>query len=157
MTHETIDETLDRVAGEMTAVAGNPMLSARMRERMHRRARPWLLPALVAGSVAGVVALSVVLSHPDGRSAGAEVHEVSGRALAPVAPFAAAVPQPDLSPTRFPVAPAATIVSVDETPLAVTALVIAPLAMPEVAEIEPLRVASLEIDDIEFEESKEPR
>jgi hypothetical protein len=156
VTHETVDDTLDRVAGEMTAVAGNPMLSARVRERMHRRVRPWLPPALVAASVAGVVALSVLLSHPDGRSAGVEVHELSGRALTPLAPFAVAVPQPDLS-THFPVAPAAAIVSVDETPLAVAALVIAPLAMPAVAEIEPLRVASLQIADIEFEESKEPR
>lgn len=157
MTHETIDETLDRVAGEMTAVAGDPTLPARVRERMHRHPRPWLVPALIAASVAGAAVLSVVVTRPDGQSAGAEVHEVSGRALAPVAPLAAAVPQPDLSPAHFPVAPAAAIVSVDETPLAVAALVIAPLAMPEVAEIEPLRVASLQIADIEFEESKEPR
>jgi hypothetical protein len=157
MTHETVDDTLDRVAGEMTAVADNPMLSTRVRERMHRRARPWLLPALVAGSVAGVVALSVVLSHLDGQSAGAEVHEVSGRTLAPVAPLAVSVPPADLSWTHSLAVPSAAIVSVDETPLAVAALVIAPLAMPEVAEIEPLRVASLQIADIEFEEPKEPK
>jgi hypothetical protein len=55
------------------------------------------------------------------------------------------------------VARASAIISVDETPLAVAALVVPPLMMPELTEIEPLHIASLQIAEIEHEDPKEPR
>jgi len=61
VTHETLDETIDRVAGEMSAVAGDPALTARVRERMDGRRRGWLMPTLAAASVAGVVVIAMAL------------------------------------------------------------------------------------------------
>jgi len=155
MNHETLDEIIDRVAGEWTAVAADLTLTARVRERMQLRRRPWLMPVLAAASMAGAIAVAVVLT--GGEDTRPEVGDLSSRALAPVATFPVTVPQPDLSPTHFPAQRASAIVSMGEPPLAVPALIVAPLAMPEVAEIEPLHVAGLQIAEIDVDDPKEPR
>lgn len=157
MTDETLDETLDRIAGEMTAVAADPSLASRVRQQMRQRYRPWLMPTLVTASMAGVLALSLIVTRPAWQGGEPEARALSGRALAPLTPLAVAVPRSDVS--RRPVAAArpSPIAWLDEAPLAVAALIVPPLAMPEAGEIAPLHVESLQIAEIEFEPSKEPR
>lgn len=84
--HETLDETIDRVAGEMSAVAGDPALTARVRERMDGRRRVWLLPTLAAASVVGVVVLAMAALWPRVEHIPAPPptsHELAANAAAP--------------------------------------------------------------------------
>jgi hypothetical protein len=169
MTDDTLDDTIDRVAGEMTAGAADPTLTARVRERIHQRRPAWVTPALAAASVVGAVGITIVL-WPQNELREAAASELVASAVAPIVALPGTVPteltRPQdleggtLVPPRPPppiVAPASPIVAVDETPLAVAALVVPPLVMPEMMEIEPLHIASLQIAEIEHEDPKEPR
>ena len=94
MTHETLDETIDRVAGEMTTVADDPALTAPVRERMDARRRVWLMPTLAAASVAGVVVIAVAL-WPRAEQIQAPPrasHELAGNVAAPTVEGGTPVP-----------------------------------------------------------------
>lgn len=158
--HETLDETIDRVAGEMSAVADDPGLTARVRERMNGRRRVWLMPTLAAASVAGIVVIAAAL-WPRAEPIPAPPRTSHELAANVAAPTVERVTSPALEGgTLVPSQPAmvdADVEPVEPAPLAIAELTIAPLAMPDVAEIAPLQVENLEIAGMEFEPLKESR
>jgi len=86
VTQETLDETIDRVAGEMTAVAADSRLAARVRERTHEQRRPSVKPALAAVCVLGVVVIAIVL-WPAGERPTSAAPELVANAVIPIAPL----------------------------------------------------------------------
>jgi hypothetical protein len=88
--HETLDETIDRVAGEMSVVSRDPGLTARVRAGMDAPRRPWLMPTLAVASVAMAVVLATGL-WPRVERAGppdSAHREIAANAVTPVAPLA---------------------------------------------------------------------
>lgn len=174
MTHETLDETIDRVAGEMTTVADDPALTARVRERMDARRRGWLMPTLAAASVAGVVVIAMALwprmeqiqpPPPASHELAANVAAPTVEGGAPVPPHAgrilpnveggASVPSHTTSPAAFEDAEAE---PTGPAPLAIAELTITPMAGPDAVVIAPLDVAPLHLPELDtIDESREPR
>jgi hypothetical protein len=177
--HETLDETIDRVAGEMSAVTGDPALTARVRERMGSRRHGWLILALAA-SVAGVVVIAMALWPRAERigTPGAGHREVAAGIVAPVAPPREPVWHNDPAPsvvgraatrlrgrasapsegggTSVPprVASAAAFEDAEAeitgpAPLAIAALAIPPLPGPDAVAIAPLDLAPLGVPELD--------
>ena len=83
MSDETLDDTIDRVAGEMTAGAADPALAARVRERINQRRWAWVTPVLAAASVVGAAGITMVL-WPQNRLPERTASELAANAVAPV-------------------------------------------------------------------------
>lgn len=187
MNRETLDETIDRVAGEMSAVTANPTLTAQVCARMDARRRPWLMPSLAAASVAAVVVSATVLWPRSDRSVppAPPGRELAADAVAPNAPLAEGGPsarvdamvdaesEPGMPPhpapddaaggaavrlnTSFVLELANAGAPTAPAPLAIPELTIRPLAVPDDPEIAPLQIESLRVAEIDFEASKEQR
>lgn len=189
MNRETLDETIDRVAGEMSAVAGNPALTAQVRERMDARRRTRLKPLLAAASVAAAVVIATVVwpridwIEPPAPAS----RELAANAVAPIVPLVeggrsvpanAAVRDAEIEastppnaalgdatggtsvPSNTPSAVAFASANADTigpAPLGIAELTITPMEVPDVPEIAPLQIESLEIVEIAVDQSKEPR
>ena len=182
--HETVDETIDRVAGEMTAVVADPTLTARVRERLHPGRPPWVMPALAVASLVGIVAVAVVSMTPsDDTVLPREGAELSAADIAPLVALARSVEgsgmASDLDETTVAVrgtdsgrvrqeseipdaAVPAMVADADPpgapAPLAIAELSVSPLTWPGTAEIAALEVAPLEVLELDLtEEPKEPK
>jgi hypothetical protein len=95
-----LDETIDRVAGDVTAVSADSALSDRIRARLADRRRPLFMPVLAAASVAGATVLATALWLQREPAAPAEPALVA-TAIAPMASLRRAVP----GSVTFPDAP----------------------------------------------------
>jgi hypothetical protein len=92
MTHETVDETIDRVAGEMSAVTDDPGLAVRVRQQLSAHRRPPFLPVFAAVSIAGALVIAIVVWPHSAPPAPAGT-ELVANAVTPIA----SLPQPPSS------------------------------------------------------------
>lgn len=62
--HESLDETIDRVAADLTMVSADPALAARIADRLEtRKTLGWQRLALAGVAVAAIAVLAVVVSN----------------------------------------------------------------------------------------------
>ncbi len=176
MTHETLDEMIDRIAGEMTAVSADPGFADRVRPRLSDRRRPLYAQVLAAATVVSAVVIASML-WPQNESPARADRELVGGSVAPIASLPATVfsastrlsPRPERGtfPAAGGVAPVAPhnaavaeaeVESAGPDPLAVAELAIPPAVRPDAVSIVPLDVARLEVPELDTTyESKEPR
>jgi hypothetical protein len=88
--HETLDDTIDRVAGDMTAVSADPAFADRVRRQLADRHRPRWMRVLVPAAVVSAMAVVSVLWLQHETPAPAN-RELAANALGPVAPLHTAV------------------------------------------------------------------
>lgn len=176
MTHETLDETIDRIAGEMTTVSADPAFADRVRPRLSDDRRPLFGPVLAAATVVSAVVIAIVL-WPQNESPSRADRELIAGSVAPTVSLPATVWNasttllPPLEGRTLPAAgggaPAAPhgsavaeaqVESAGPDPLAIVELAIPPPVSPDVVSIAPLDVAQLEVPELDTTyESKEPR
>jgi hypothetical protein len=184
MTHETIDETIDRVAREWTEVGADAAFAERVRARLAQPRRSWLVPAMAVGSAA-VVVLAIWLPRGDSPSR-PEATTLAARSLARWAALPSAAKQPARSAgantegqalrPRVAVAPEALVTVANmpaaEAPLdltepafsagppaiAIAELNVVPVVRPDVMAIAPIDVAPLDVPELPMiDESKEQK
>jgi hypothetical protein len=141
MSRELLDDTIDRVAHDLTVPASNAPISAGVRTRM-ADVRPWRLPAVVAVAVVISAGIAGLLWSRAPR----QIREAeTSRLLSAVRPTGAA-------PLAAVVEPVATLVRPREADaramVDVAPLMVAPLSLDAIDEVEPLRVDALQIADI---------
>jgi hypothetical protein len=159
--NERLDETIDRLAAELTAVPPDPGFSARVRPRLSpspQRRPMWLVASAAAAAVIALTVIARFAGMPSGDAAMDNVLSsrtigigptmfapavVRERAGAPttVVVRGPVVPNPELNDLEESIAPA-----VDD--LRVDPLIVEAMDVPAVAAIVPLDVPHLEIGDI---------
>lgn len=174
--HETLDETIDRIAGEMTAVSADPAFADRVRSRFSDRRRPLFVPVLAAATVVSAVAIAIMM-WPQNESPALADRELVAGSVAPIASLPATVfsastrllprlergtfPAVDGGTPAAPHSPAVAEAQAESggpDPLAIAELAIAPPGGPDAVSIAPLDVARLEVPVLDTTyESKEPR
>jgi hypothetical protein len=170
--NEHIDETIDRVAAELTAVPADPGFSARLRDqlahRQHHSARWALASATAAVLVAAVVVLRFYSAPPEDAASGIVIAS-RGIGAGPVelplgglvgsvrAGLVSAAPEAG----TLPMAPSDSegeALASEPGALTVSPLVVEPVNLPAVLDIAPLEVPHLEIVEIGAGHgAKEPR
>jgi hypothetical protein len=176
VTHETLDETIDRIAGEMTAVSADPAFADRVRPRLSDGHRPLFVPVLAPATIVSAVVIAIVL-WPQNESPARADRELVAGSVAPMASLPATVFSaltrlpPRLQGGTFlaadsgaPAAPHgpavadAQVESAGPDPLAIAELAIPPAVSPDAVSVAPLDVARLEVPELDTTyESKEPR
>lgn len=152
MRDELLDDTINRVASDMTAGGSNAMLSAVVRRRIVERRRWPSAVAPLALATAVAVMTTVVtqwLASPparDGRQS--ELPSIEARWLAPIVPLAAGVAPSPLTER---------VVSRPTPPLGIAPLSIAPLTIAILRDVEPVRMDDIRIAEMPTMELKEPR
>jgi hypothetical protein len=146
MNREYLDETIDRVAREMTMAGTVAFALDGWQSRQGSRQSGRSLVVLTAAA-AGVVMAGLLSMWQDMPPADVRAHTLASRALAPVSALPAAPRQAiDAAPTpRLRVS------------LAVAPLSIEPLSIGAMADVEPLNVKDMAIADIPSGDEKEHR
>ena len=160
MQQESLDELIDRVALEMTAMRGEPTTSARVLARLPERSAP-ALGMLAAASVAALLVLLVSAAvglwpqrEDDTRRLGRE-ELIRGDVLLPP-PRAhsiatrVAIVEPSAPPRPLHMAPRAVPLSVDVAPL-----IVEPLEFDSLPDVVPLAIGSLDVAALPDEFTKE--
>ena len=171
MTREQLDDTIDRVARELTmspvasrqspvagrqsarGSAGDVTLSTTVRHAMTKPAPAGFSTALLAAAAAVVVLAVAVSVLSTARRTAVESRDalrtLESRTLAPVAPLATAMRQPAMSSRAEATPPTL------HTTLEVTPLDVVPLSVAAIAEVAPLTVKDIAVSDIGGGEMKE--
>jgi hypothetical protein len=158
MQRETLDDTIDRVARDLTATPADHRFDARAaawRARDAASNRSWKPASVVAAALTAVL-LALATINRDAKPA-ASPAALASRALAITSGYASS-PTPSGPGVQGQAAPAArrAVVDTRRADAAVPALVIEPLVV-EAVELAPLRMEGLQISDIDPEVTKEPR
>lgn len=152
MSGELLDETIDRVAEQMTMPPANSMFSVDVRQALGAPARSAFTPALV-GAAAAIVAVAIGLplwqSDPrPGDSPEGTRRTLDSQAVAPIASL------PRAARRAMGKVPSAVV---PQTLLEVAPLNVEPLHVEAILEVEPLDVKDIVISDMVGGEMKEPR
>ena len=185
MTHETIDETIDRVAREWTQVGADTTFTARVRARLAQPRRSWLVPAMAVASVA-VAFLVIWLPRAADSPSRPEATTLAARSLAPWTalppaaeaptrsagvndgvqaprPRVAAAPETVVAVANAPAAEAPLeltepAISAGPAAIAIAELNVVPVVRPDVMAIAPIDVAPLDVPELPMiNESKEQK
>lgn len=174
MKNEHLDELIDRVAAELTAVSADPGFTGRLRARLHPRRARLSVSLLVVASAAAVLVAAVAMTLPGrlGESRQDNRPVASGAAppvvtSSPNALLAEPTPRPAtresdgnvrVRPRDIDVLEPPPLAMADSEATAIAPLAIEPLALPTVPELDPLDVPALEIAEIgASSDAKEPR
>jgi hypothetical protein len=168
VTNERIDETIDRVASELTAVPPDLSFSARLRERLpdpRRRTTPLLLASAIAALVIAIAmfaryAPSSPPQSPPARAGLAPARDETTIASGPVT----SVPDPRADTSGDETVGKRGTLAIDlpgMTPAEVDSPVLAALVVDELnvdaVDVAPLDITTIEISDIDIgQEPKEP-
>jgi hypothetical protein len=158
--HETLDDTIDRVAAAMTLVPPDGLVAAHVTARLGRRPALLMSPVMVATGAVAVVVLAIVLKPaftrqtPAARDVAQRVDKTVAVPMpAPILPAASNQPQPtepiaaSTAPTAA--APAAQAVERGRELPAIAALTgPADLAMADL-EVRPLTVAPVDVEALD--------
>jgi hypothetical protein len=141
MQSEWLDETIDRVARELTTPAHDRALSTNVRERITRPRRVALAPLLACGAVvAGLVTSLMIWTSIRSEPAAAAQAVLSSRPLAPVAPLRGVASRGVVSrPSTTPQPPATEVAPLE----------IHVLQLDAIEEAAPLRVDDIRIADMD--------
>jgi hypothetical protein len=185
MTHETIDETIDRVAREWTEVGADAAFAERVRARLAQPRRPWVVPAMAVASV-GVVLLVIWLPRAADSPTRPQAPTLAARSLASWAALPPAAeaparsvavntevqtPRPRVTAAPEAVAAVANVpaaeapldltvpaMSAGPAAIAIAELNVVPVLRPDVMAIAPIDVAALDVPELPMiHESKEQR
>ena len=153
MQREFLDETIDRVARDLTTVSADDAFGARVRQRLSApRHRPWrVLVAVGVASAAAVVTITAALWTSPERVPATAHHVVlplEARGIATIAPLAATVHRPTVRVEAMVAA---------AEHLSVEPIAIEPLPVEAPVQIDPLYVGDLQVPAIEIEDIKEQR
>jgi hypothetical protein len=183
--HETLDETIDRVACEMTEVGADAAFAVRVRAGLAQPRRSWLVPAMAVASVA-VVLLVIWLPRAADLPSRPGAITLAARSLAPWAALPPAAEAPtrsagvdnEVRAPRPPIAaaPGAAVAAANapaaEAPLdlivsaitagpaaiAIAELNVVPVVRPDVMAIAPIDVTPLDVPELPMiNESKEQK
>lgn len=184
MTHETLDETIDRVAREWTDVGADAALAERVRARLAEPRRSWLVPTMAVASVA-VVLLVIWLPRAADSPSRPGATTLAVRSLAPWAALPPAAEAPTRSagvndgmqaprpqgtpapeavvalanaPAEAPLDLTVPAISAGPAAIAIAALNVVPVVRPDVMAIAPIDVAPLDVPELPMiNESKEQK
>jgi hypothetical protein len=183
MRHETIDESIDRVAREWTEVGADAALAGRLRARLTQPRRAWLVPAMAVASVA-VLLLVIWLPRAADSPPRPQATALAARSLASWTALPPAAEAPtrsggvnDNGPAPRPRVAPETVVAVANAPaaeaplhltepaisagpaaIAIAELNVVPVVRPAVMAIAPIDVAPLDVPELPMtNESKEQR
>jgi hypothetical protein len=167
--NEHIDETIDRVAAELTAVPSGSSFAARLRDRLSQRRRPSTVPLLVSATAA-VIAVAVLArfapstpEQPTLAGGGVEPRRGEPGIATGISPFASGAledkPGEKTADAAEPTAFDPAEFDADSHPVdspALAALIVDELIVDAV-DVAPLGIDTLEISDIDTGElPKEP-
>jgi hypothetical protein len=157
MQREPLDETIDRVAREVTMLSPTSALPGFVRARLRHPADPlWRRPLVAVSAIAAVILTLTIARTLDSHDIAPETltvpQRLDSRPVALLAPLAAR-----LAPTELALPEPSREGGIVRTALEVPPLTLEPLSLETLAELPPLQIESIHIPDIDSSETKEPR
>ena len=153
--HETLDETIDRVAAAMTAVPADPSFSERVFDHRDTRAASRVMWAVAVGAA---VIVAVVLSRPL-QPGGDDVNQPAPLLSLPIASAAPLLAPAAANPAGRAVDTATNVQSTEEAepfPV-VAALQVEDLPVAEDLNLAPLSIAPVDLGLLELSPLDEPK
>lgn len=165
MRDESLDEAIDRIASALTDVRATECLGSGVRTRLGPPPRVALWPVIVAGSALAVIVTVMILSRPQpAELPGRGQRDVVAGAVMPFAPLPVSVHAvaPGLggdanlrvlttdvtAPLHVDDSRMAIELPIGAEPLAVAALSVPPLPVPEIVRVPALDIAPLDIPEL---------
>ena len=150
MNREWLDDTIDRIAQDMTMPAPRVAFRFDVRRAVSERARSTARIVVLAAATASVALAVLLATWPSSAPAGRDtsMSTLASRTLAPVSVFPV-VERESVAVVRRAAPPRAS--------MSVAPLSVEPLAIDEMTEVEPLAVKDIAIVDIPNGEPKEYR